>query len=72
MTWGTDDHDYHGTWARGSIVRQDSRTWTSTISGRTDGASATNHTHPINYDGSSTDTEGRPDNYTYKVWKRIS
>ena len=34
----------------------------------TGGASVSDTT----YDGSSTDTESRPDNFTYKIWKRIA
>lgn len=32
------------------------------------------HTHSFDtsYNGSSTDTESRPDNYTIRIWKRIS
>ncbi len=30
------------------------------------------HTHTINYNGSSTDQEARPDNYTIKLWKRTA
>ena len=33
---------------------------------------ADNHRHSIDYDGSSTDQESRPDNYTIKIWKRIN
>lgn len=43
-----------------------------TISGRTDGASATNHTHPIGYDGDENNRESRPDNFTKRIWKRIN
>ena len=41
----------------------------------TSGAHQT-HTHDYSfdtsYDGSSTDQESRPDNFTIKIWKRIS
>lgn len=30
------------------------------------------HTHDTNYNGSSSDQEARPDNYTIKIWKRIA
>ena len=33
---------------------------------------ADNHRHSIDYDGSSDDTESRPDNFTIRIWKRIS
>ena len=38
------------------------------ISKDTGEASSTN----TGYDGSSTDTEARPDNYTYRIWKRTN
>ena len=33
---------------------------------------ADNHRHSISYNGSSTDQESRPDNFTIKIWKRIN
>ncbi|MBR4397233.1 MAG: hypothetical protein IKS93_05205 [Methanobrevibacter sp.] len=33
---------------------------------------ADNHRHSISYDGDSTYQESRPDNYTIRIWKRIS
>lgn len=52
----------------GYVHMDEPRTWTSTISGRTDNANQ-GHTHNMYLFG---DTETKPDNYTYKVWKRIS
>ena len=46
-------------------------TTSTTLSGRTEGQSA-NHKHSISYDGSSTDTEARPDNFTIQIWKRTA
>ena len=40
------------------------RTWSWTDSG-----TVANHTHAIYAEGGN---ESRPDNYTYKIWKRIS
>ena len=36
------------------------------------GASAAPNDSNTSYNGSSTDKESRPDNYTYIIWKRIS
>ena len=61
---GTPDgsYGYNHTWTVGGA------TLTATISGRTDNANQ-GHTHNMYLFG---DTETKPDNYTYKVWRRIN
>ena len=49
---------------------------TTTLSGKTDGASAYNHTHNVYLRGGVSlgngDTETRPDNFTIQIWKRTA